>query len=88
MNVVGDFLICTVALYSMYRAYALSVSNAYQTKLCFLNNHPPAIIANGFDFNNPDKYRKVPRQALQQYRDNAVQCKKHGQPVEDIIFKY
>lgn len=87
-HTVGDFLIACVVIYSAYRAYTLSVNNAYQTHLRHLNNYPPAIIANEFDFENPEKNRKISRSSLQKYRDAAVECKMHNQPLESIIFQY
>lgn len=87
-HVIGDFLLCGVVAYSMVRAYMLTTTNAYQTHLCYLNNHPPAIVANEFDFQNPAKNRTVTREQLQKYREDAVECKKMMKPVESIIFKY
>eukprot|EP00796_Vickermania_ingenoplastis_P013399 gene13399-9222_t len=85
-NVVGDVLLCSVITYSAYRAYVLTRNNAYQTHYCHLNNHPPAIIANDFDFTNEKNNRTISRQQLQDYRDKAVRCKKECVPVESIIF--
>lgn len=87
--VVGDMLLLFVLAYSAYRVFLLSYrSNGYQTHLCFLNNHPPAIIANEFDFKTPENNRKVERHELDMYRDEVVKCKALGKPVETVIFKY
>lgn len=87
-HIVGDFLIGGVVVYSLFRAYKLSVSNAYQHHLSHLNNYPPAIVANEFDFVNLENNRKLSRSTLQEYRDSAVKCKIHNQPLETIIFHY
>lgn len=87
--VVGDLLLVAVLAFSAYRVFQLSYrSNGYQTHLCRLNNHPPAIIANEFDFANPDANRQVDRKDLDRYREDVVACKAGAQPVESIIFKY
>lgn len=81
-------MLTSVILFAAYRALLLSHSHAYQTHLCHLNNHPPAIIANDFDFANENTNRKISREQLQQYRDNAAICKAQLRPVETIIFRY
>lgn len=88
-NIVGDLLLCGVVGYCAFRAYILSTQhNAYQNHLCHLNNHPPAIIANEFDFHDDKKNRKVQRRDLDDYRTAVVVCKADSKPVESIIFKY
>ncbi|CAD2216458.1 hypothetical protein AGDE_02129 [Angomonas deanei] len=87
--VVGDILLLGVLAFAAYRVYLQSYrSNAYQTHLCFLNNYPPAIVANDFDFKDTSKNRTVERKDLDTYREDVVQCKATAHPVESIIFKY
>lgn len=87
--VVGDMLLLFVLAYSAYRVFLLSYrSDVFQTRQCFLNNHPPAIIANEFDFQNPEKNRQVARHELDNYREDVVKCKGTGKSVESVIFKY
>ncbi|KAK7199603.1 hypothetical protein NESM_000005400 [Novymonas esmeraldas] len=86
--VIGDFLLLFVLGFSMYRVYVLNRNNSYQTHLCHLVNHPPAIIANEFDFKEAKANRTVERKDLDTYRDAVVTCKGTGAPVESIIFNY
>lgn len=87
--VVGDMLLLCVVAFSAYRVFLLSYrSNGYQTHLCKLTNHPPAIIANEFDFKNLDSNRKVERRELDTYREQVVACKARGAAVETVIFNF
>ncbi|KAH9598720.1 hypothetical protein LSM04_000430 [Trypanosoma melophagium] len=88
-TVVGDFLLLSIVGYSIYRVYQLYFqTDAYQTHLSHLNQFPPAIVANEFDFKNIENNRKVTRAVLDEYREAVVTCKAERQPLESVIFKY
>lgn len=86
--VVGDFLLIGVVAFTTYRIYLLNRNNSYQTHLCHLNNYPPAIIANEFNFKDASLNRKVERKDLDTYREEIVSCKGTSKPIETIIFNY
>ncbi|CCW62671.1 unnamed protein product [Phytomonas sp. EM1] len=87
--VVGDVLLSCVVAFAAYRLYHLGYrTDAYQTHLCHLNNYPPAIIANEFNFENPSTNRRVERKDLDTYRNEVTKLKARGQNLESIIFKF
>lgn len=87
--VVGDLLLLGVLAFSVYRVFRLSYrTNGYQTHECQLNNFPPAIVANDFNFTDLSKNRRLERHQLDQYRESVVECKAKGKPVESVIFDY
>ncbi|CCW70504.1 unnamed protein product [Phytomonas sp. Hart1] len=86
---VGDILLTCVVTFAAYRLYYLGYhTDAYQTHLHHLNNYPPAIMANEFNFENPASNRKVERKDLDTYRKEVSKLKARGENLESIIFKF
>lgn len=88
VQLIGDGAVVLVALWSIFRAIELYDSNAYQHQRSHLSQHPPAIIAQEFDFADPAKNRHVTAKELDAFREEAKAARRSGAPVETVVFKY
>jgi len=87
-QIYGDLFVVALLLWSA-SVYSWNVLNKrYTTRLQHLTGHPPAIMAESFDFKNDSNNRRVTRQALQTYKESFVAARSKRQAVEDIIFDF
>lgn len=84
----GDVFVLGLLVWSAQRFYEHHTSGAYDNRMSHLVNHPPAIIANDFDFKNPENNRTVCRGVLDDYREEVVRLRAARAPLETSIFKY
>jgi hypothetical protein len=85
---VGDVAVCLTLGYIFVSVYQNWVNGNFKTRLRHTTNLPPAIIAQEFDFQNPDANRKVTRARLDEYRQEFASSRTEGKVIEDWIFKY
>ena len=85
---VGDLAVILFLLTFVLKAVFNYNTGAYQTRLKHLTGAPPAIIANEFDFENPEANRCVSRAQLDKYRSEFTAVKSAGGSIESFIFNY
>ncbi len=88
VQVRGDLLVCATLFFIALRSVELYESGAYQTRLKHLNGHPPAIIAQEFDFKNPSNNRKLTKEEWTTFQEEARAARANHQAAETYIFKY
>ena len=81
-----DLGIVVISAWAFARIYHQYTSGVHQTRLKYLTGAPPAIIAQDFDFKNPENNRKVSRGSLDTYREEVAA--KRTENIESFIFKY
>ena len=85
---VGDLAVCFVIGFIFWRNYTNWSNGVAKTRLRHTTGMPPAIVAQEFDFQNPDNNRRVSRARLDEYRNEFAAGRTGFKVVEDIIFKY
>ena len=70
IEVIGDVVLLAAIGYLFVKV--ATSGPAYQTKLSHLNGHPPALIAQDFDFSNASANRTLDRSKLQEYREELA----------------
>ena len=85
---VGDVSVCFVIVFVFWRNYTNWMNGNAKTRLRHTTGMPPAIIAQEFDFQNPESNRRVSRARLDEYRNEFAAGRTGLQCVEDMIFKY
>lgn len=86
--VLGDLAVVSVVVWAAYRLATLHCTGAQQTGLRHLNNHPPAIIAQDFDFQDGANNRTVSRKELDAYRAEYAEKHAAGASITSFIFNY
>ena len=89
VTVLGDIAVVGVVLFAATRAWGNQTHGRNQSRLRHLTQHPPAIVAQDYDFTKPiSENRVLTRERLQEYRNECGEARRGNKPVEEFIFKY
>ena len=69
-EIMGDVVL--VGAIGFFFLKALTSDSVYQTRNSFLTGHPPALVAQEFNFTTASENRTVSRETLQEYRDELA----------------
>jgi hypothetical protein len=86
--VLGDLAVAGLLLFCFWRLASDRLSGKHQSRLSHLTGHPPAIVAQEFDFVDNTKNRTVDRGVLDSYRNEFSQARLERRSVESFIFKF
>lgn len=86
--IAGDFAVAGVLLFCFWRLLGDRSSGKHQTRLSQLTGHPPAIVAQDFDFEDSTKNRTVGREILDNYRTEFAKARLERRSVESFIFNF
>eukprot|EP01060_Flectonema_neradi_P036883 TRINITY_DN725_c2_g1_i1.p1 TRINITY_DN725_c2_g1~~TRINITY_DN725_c2_g1_i1.p1 ORF type:complete len:137 (+),score=36.92 TRINITY_DN725_c2_g1_i1:40-411(+) len=87
VELIGDVIILGAIGFLAMKVYN-NGDSLYVHRNSALTCQPPALVAQNFDFSNPNDNRTLSREKLQEYKDELAAARKSGSKGSEIAFKY